>query len=165
VPTDIQRPLANPDPVELPPGVEVKEADLFIMANPPSSFDQIRTYIDEDGLGLPVSSFEDLIDAVGHLSFEVGMVALSQLSAHVMQMRGDFDAQVELAEAVFGDPELVERIARMAKTVGGALEIFPEQHITALQRLLVLYARPAPLGQEDPNEQRIFNRVFPAVSS
>ena len=164
VPTNIRRPLANPDPVDLPPGIQVNDAALLIMAKPPSSFDQIRTFVDEAGLGYSTSTFPDLTDAVGHLSFEVGMIALSQLSAHIVHMRGELNAQLELAQTVFGDDELVERIARVAKTVGGALEVFPEQHITALQRLLVLYGKSTPLGQEDPNEQRIFNRVFPAVS-
>jgi hypothetical protein len=93
------------------------------------------------------------------------MVALARLAAHVEHMRGETRAQLGLAEAVFGDSDLVARVTRFARAVNFELEVFPPQHISALQRLLVLHGADRALGEESDAEQAIFNRIFFAMAS
>ncbi len=166
VPTNVDRPAVTEGSDRPPPGVELPQPDLLVLARPPSSFEQFRTYPDEAGLGLPTSTPEDLAYAAGHLNFETGMVALAKLAAHVDHLRGNTRTQLTLAETVFGDDDLVARLTRFAQSVNFELEVFPPQHIAALQRLLVLHGRDAPV--EDArrgHEQVIFNRIFFAMAS
>jgi hypothetical protein len=117
-----------------------------VLGRAPSSFEQFRTYPDEAAIGYPISTPEELADAAGHLTFETTMVALARLAAHVEHMRGEPRAQLGLAEAVFGDADLVARLTRFAQAINFELEVFPPQHISALQRLLVLHGAERAIG-------------------
>jgi hypothetical protein len=151
---------------ELPPGVAAPEPDLVVFGRLPSSFEQMRAFMSEEALGLSESTPEELQALVSELSFEICMLALAQLAAHVRHMGGNTEAQLELAQVIFGDPRLVARIRRLARELGDNLEIFPEQHTTALQRLLVLDAKDVALGPAvEDGEQLIFNRAFVATST
>lgn len=163
-PTEVSRPVVPESGEELPAELSPPKPDLFVIGSLPSSFEQMRVFIDEDGLKLSQSTPDELREMASNLSFETCMVALGQLAAHIAHLRGDTEAQVQLAQSVFGDPRLVARIRRLAREVGGNLEVFAEQHITSLQRLLVLHAKSVPFGQHDPAEQRVFNRAFVATS-
>jgi hypothetical protein len=165
VPTNVSRPAVRASDDRLPPGVDLPRPDLFVLGRVPSSFEQFRTYPDEAALGYPISRSELLADAAGHLTFETGMLALARLAAHVEHMRGETRAQLRLAEAVFGDADLVARLTRFAEAVNFELEVFPPQHISALQRLLVLHGADRALGEESDQEQAIFNRIFFAMAS
>jgi hypothetical protein len=165
VPTNVPRPAIRAGDDRPPPGVDLPRPDLFVFGRTPSSFEQFRTYPDEAALGYPISTREDLANAAGHLTFETGMVALARLAAHVEHMRGDVRAQLRLGKEVFGDADLVARLTRFAQTVNFELEVFPPQHISALQRLLVLHGADRALGEESDEEQAIFNRIFFAMAS
>jgi hypothetical protein len=165
VPTNVDRPAVSASDERLRPGVDVPRPDLFVIGQLPSSFEQFRTYPDEAALGYPISTPKDLANAAGHLTFETGMMALARLAAHVEHMRGNPRAQLRLAEVVFGDADLVARLTRFAEAVDFELEVFPPQHISALQRLLVLHGADRALGEESNGEQAIFNRIFFAVAS
>jgi hypothetical protein len=165
VPTNIDRPAVRAGADRLPRGVDVSEPALFVLGRAPSSFEQFRAYPDEAALGYPISTPEDLADAAGHLTFETGIVALARLAAHVEHMHGEPRTQLSLAEAVFGDADLIARLTRFAQAVNFELEVFPPQHISALQRLLVLHGADRALGEETDVEQSIFNRIFFAMAS
>lgn len=165
IPTDIDRPAVPDSDEPLPAGLPVRPPDLVVLGRPPSSFEQFRVYPDESVLGLPVSTPEELAEAVGELTFGTTMLALARLAAHVNHMRGDTRAQLELAGEVFGDPSLLAGLQRFARTVNYELEVFPPQHITALQRLLVLHGREGAIGEHRPGEQAVFNRIFFAVAA
>jgi hypothetical protein len=164
-PTNVDGPAVRARDDRLPPGVGVPGPDLLVLGQAPSFVEQIRTYPDEAALGYPISPPEDLADATGHLTFETGMVGLARLAAHVEHMRGDARAQLSLAEAVFGDADLVAKLTRFAEAVNFELEIFPPQHITALQRLLVLHGADRAIGDESDEEQAVLNRIFFAMAS
>ena len=165
VPTNLDRPAVRASDDRPPPSVDLSRPDLFVLGRVPSSFEQFRTYPDEAAIGYPISTPEELADAAGHLTFETTMVALARLAAHVEHMRGETRAQLGLAEAVFGDADLVARLTRFAQAVNFELEVFPPQHISALQRLLVLHGAERAIGEESDVEQAIFNRIFFAMAS
>jgi hypothetical protein len=166
VPTNVDRPAVTKGGDRPPPGVELPPPGVLVLARPPSSFQQFRTYPDEQGLGWPTSTPADLADAAGHLTFETGIVALAKLAAHVDHLRGNTRAQLTLAETVFGNDDLLARLNRFARMVNFELEVFPPQHITTLQRLLVLHGRDGQLEDDRRGrEQVIFNRIFFATAS
>jgi hypothetical protein len=136
---------------------------FFVMARPPSAFDQMRVVVDEGGLNQRVSTSEELKAMAAHLSFEGSMLAISRLASRAWHIRGDIDAQLELAAQVFGDPRLPPAIAHLASAVP-TLEVFPEQHSAVLQRLLVLHGREARLGESREHEQVVFDRAWFAAA-
>jgi hypothetical protein len=165
VPTELARPKVSEDGRELEGGMPIPEEAMFIMANPPSALEQMRIVIDEGGLQLKQSTPAGLRGMAGRLSFENGMVALARLEAHIWHIRGDLDAQLALAPEIFGDPDFVARVRRLAKAEPDRLEIFPEQHSAALQRLLVLFAKEGTPGTAQDGEQDVFNRAYVAAAT
>jgi hypothetical protein len=168
IPTQVG-PNAIPEHDEpLPPGLPLSGGpDLLILAEPPSAFEQVHTFADEVRAGYPRNSTpEELIEMVSGLPLEPGMVALAQLSAHVAHFPLDTKAQLELAPTIFGDLRLVAHLKRFEREARGDLVIFPQQHMTALQRLLVLHGEDVALGAERPAaEQEVFNRAFFAAGA
>jgi hypothetical protein len=144
-------------------GMPIPSDAFFVMAKPPSAFDQMRVVIDESSLNQRVSSSEELKAMAARLSFENAMLAISRLAAHAWHIRGDTDAQVQLAPHVFGEPLLAPAIEQLASAVP-QLEVFPEQHSAVLQRLLVLYGRDAVLGERQDDEQMVFDRAWLAAA-
>lgn len=144
-------------------GMPISPKAFFVMANPPSAFDQMRVVIDESGLNQRVSTPDELKAMAAHLSFENAMLAISRLASYAWHIRGDTEAQLQLVPHVFGEPRLVPAIAQLARAVP-ELEIFPEQHSAVLQRLLVLYGREAVLGESQEGEQMVFDRAWLAAA-
>lgn len=141
----------------------ISPSAFLVTANPPSAFDQMRVVVDESSLDQRVSTPEELKAMATHLSFENGMLAISRLASHTWHIRGDTEAQLQLAEYVFGEPRLAPAIAQLASSVPD-LEIFPEQHSAVLQRLLVLYGRDGVLGESQEGEQLVFDRAWLAAA-
>lgn len=165
VPIEITRPKVSGDGSALADGTPISADTFFIMAEPPTAFDQMRLVIDETGLGLTQSTPAELRAMAGLLGFENGMVALARLEAHISHVRGDTPAQLGLAEEVFGDPRFVDRVRQLAAAEPDHLEIFPEQHSAVLQRLLVLYAEVGTPGTVREGEQEVFNRCYVASAT
>ncbi len=161
VPTEINRPVLSGDEAEAL-GSNRGSPLLMIVGRRPSSFEQMRVFIDEEAVGLVRSTPAEVETLAGQLSFETPMIGLAQLAAAVFHIRGDTAAQVALAETIFGSRAIVAGIQKMAREVGEHLEVFPEQHITSLQRLLVLHARDGDVG---PREQEIFDRALVGVAA
>lgn len=146
-------------------GAPIPQSAFFIMANPPSALEQMRVVIDESGVGLPESSVERLRAMAAALGFENTMLAICRLACHAWQIRGETEAQLALAPAIFGDADLVAAISRLARRDPGRLEIFPEQHAAVLQRLLVLFGRDVQLGEVEDGDQAIFNQAWLAAAT
>lgn len=95
--------------------------------------------VTEQVLGLPVSTKATLMECVGGLRFEIGMILVGRLQGELIHIRTDAVAQLELAAMLLEDPELLAGIT--AFLAGGPRRIvFSEQNLTALERLVVLHA-------------------------
>lgn len=162
VPTEIDRPVLSGPEAEALDNINFGAPPLMIVAQRPSSFEQMRVFVDEESVGLPASTPAEVEELVGGLSFETPMVGLAQMAAAVSHIRGDTAAQVELAGTIFASRRILAGIEKMAREVGDHLEVFPEQQITSLQRLLILHARDGDVG---PREQEIFDRALLAVAA
>jgi hypothetical protein len=165
VPVELNRPTISGDGNQLADGTPIAKGTFFIMANPPSSFEQMRIVLDESGLGLPISSLAQLREMVAALSFESAMVAISRLACHAWHIRGNTEAQLRLVPEIFGDQNLTAAISRLIERDPEQIEIFPEQHAAVLQRLLVLVGRDAQVGESQEGEQAIFNRAWLAAAT
>lgn len=165
VPSNSGRPTVVGDGSQFADGTRISNDALVVMSSVPSSFEQMRVVIDESGVGLPVSSRDQLRTLVSELSFENTMLAIARLASHTWQMRGDVEQQLALAPTIFGDQDLVEQIKLLTQGEPDRIEIFPEQHAAILQRLLVLFASDGDLGKPAPREQWIFNRAWLAAAS
>jgi hypothetical protein len=134
------------------------------MAEPPSAFDQFRIVIDESAFGLPVSTAEDLNSMVSKLGFERTMLCIARIANRGWHTRGETDVQIAMAREVFGQSPLTDAITSAARQ-NDRLEIFPEQHASVLQRLLVLRARSAAVDEYREGEQETFNRAWLAAAA
>lgn len=104
VPVTTSRPVVSPSGSRMGDGMPIPRSALFIMANPPSAFDQMRMVLDESSLDQRVSTPDQLKAMTSHLAFENGMLAISRLASHVWHLRGNPKAQIGLADYVFGEP-------------------------------------------------------------
>jgi hypothetical protein len=161
VPTEIDRPVLSGAEAELL-GADLGAPFLMVVGGRPSSFEQMRVFIDEESVGLTPSTPAEVEGLAAQLSFETPMVGLAQMAAAVFHIRGDTAAQIELAKTIFASRTILAGIEKMAREVGDHLEVFPEQNIASLQRLLVLSARE---GEIRPREQEIFDRALVGVAA
>jgi hypothetical protein len=150
---------------QVPP--ELREPpNVWIIGRLPSAWDQFGVYPDEPNLGLDRSDPNQLVRMAEMLPFERTVLALAQIAAHAMHLDDSAKEQVEFANEVFGDPDLVRSLAAFLKSSGAQARLFPPQHIAAWQRLLMLHGADVALGEEKSGEiQRIFNRAFYALGS
>lgn len=73
VPVMHSRPVVSPAGGRTGDGLPIPSNAFFVMANPPSTFDQMRVVIDESSLNQRVSTPDELKAMAAHLSFENGM--------------------------------------------------------------------------------------------
>jgi hypothetical protein len=82
VPSDSGRPTVVGDGSQFADGTRISNDALMVMPGVPSSFEQMRVVVDESGVGLPVSSRDQLRSLVSKLSFENTMLAIARLASH-----------------------------------------------------------------------------------
>ncbi|HEX4805052.1 MAG TPA: hypothetical protein VFU94_04050 [Conexibacter sp.] len=114
------------------------------MGDMPSAFDQIKVSTDEATLGLSVSSPEAQVARVSRLPFEMTAVVLSKLATHAEHAR-EHDRQLELVRWIFGTTPIWPRVESLVRNRD--MQMFPEQHLIALMRMLVMYANDEPLTE------------------
>lgn len=82
VPLEHSRPVVSPSGNQTGDGTPISPSSFFVMAEPPSAFDQMRVVLDESNLDQRVSTPDELKAMAAHLSFENGMLAISRLASH-----------------------------------------------------------------------------------
>lgn len=164
VPTEVNRPVIRTDLPPLPDGLALPEPSLVVIGRPVSSFDQFRVFVDEAALGLKTSTYADLVGYVSSLTCEPVMVALAKVIAEVRNLRGDTEAQLKLADRIFADGDLSRRFKRFVKSHPGDVEILTEQHLNALQRLLLIHGKYGAVESDVGGQQADFNKAVLATT-
>lgn len=165
VPTESPRPIFNDSPPDLPVALKPTADAFIVIGRQASALEQIRVFVDEVALGLPVSTLRQLNAAVEQLACEPTLEALAKVNAEVHHLRGDTIGQVELARRILDSPALVSRIERFVSAHPGGVEVFTEQHLTALQRLVVLNGKTGPIGNDVGKQQIAFNAAVFGVTA
>jgi hypothetical protein len=175
-----------PEWVELPSGLVVRgdaaatlipqrvaaPADLMppprfspVVNEPPSSLDQFHAFVDEETVGLPYSTLDDIRGRLSEVGFEIGVYALAAVAASVQPGARDLSDEIEMAGRFYSEAWLAQRLQEAARTRG--VHLFAEQHFFMLLRLLVLDAddRPLHAGFHSDDESRSLERAFLGMSA
>jgi hypothetical protein len=138
MPSTLGDEIAAGSPPDLPPDL-LPHPRPVLLHDPTAALDQIHAFVDEDSLGLPRSSFDDVVGYVGGLGFEPAMEEISILAARLSVVGRSPERQLALAELVFGDSPLCEQIKRQLRRHPGR-HVLAEQHLYTLMRLLIASA-------------------------
>jgi hypothetical protein len=134
----------------------------------PLSSDQLAGALNEEELGLEVSTLEQLVELARLLPFERSFLLTARLAAALSHVREDSEAQLELVRGwdVPGLTEAIEQVLRRHETEGRRLVIFAEQYLTVLQRLLVEHAADLDMAYEptDIDLRRTIRAIFASAS-
>ncbi len=122
-------------PPPVPDELRQDAIPVAIRSNRTSDFDQIGIFVNAAALELPDLTLGDLRDVVSVIHFEAGMVVLARLAAKVSALRRQRVDQLRLARGLFPSP-WIEQIEAFLNQHPNA-DLFSEQQITILQRLLV----------------------------
>ncbi len=82
------------------------------------------------------------MELVSELPFEPAMLVLAEAAGKAFELHGDREAELDLARAVYS-PEVYERIADFFARHSNA-ELWSEQQVFIMQRLVIEYARKVP---------------------
>src|SRR5207247_388708 len=116
-------------------------------------------------LGEPVSTLDRVRMMVRAVGFEPALEALSILAARTSAAGTSPEEQLRLAEFIYGDGALLEKIqGRLRENPG--MHVCAEQHIYPLMRLLIEDAPPKAIGTgPTPRETTLLPRAMLAMSS
>ena len=132
----------------LPAELVLPTAPVAVVDRLPTSADQMVGALNEEELGLPPASLDELLDWARLLPFEPLMLLFGRIAARIWHMRDDAAAQLRLMESWRMPNLLAAATAAMERDRGGMrMVVFAEQYLTALQRVLVDRARPRGLNQ------------------
>lgn len=113
---------------------------VAILDRLPNSFDEVHVFVDEDALGLEESSLDLLQTWVSQMGFDAASLSIARLACWIDDLPTDAATQVEFAEQAFMDSRIARRVDRFLKHRKGGV-VVAEQHLVALARLVVFYAR------------------------
>ena len=169
VPSSVADRIAETPPeIWLPPELRQPAQPIAIVDDLPMSADQFAGAMNEEELGLPVSTLDSLVGLVRLLPFERCILLAARLQAKLYDIREDADAQVEIVR-YWGMIELadaIEEVLRRHRAENRRLVVFAEQYLTVLQRLLVEQAEALTMDYE-PNDldlKRMIRALFAAAT-
>ncbi|MCP9486438.1 MAG: hypothetical protein MSC30_11295 [Gaiellaceae bacterium MAG52_C11] len=98
----------------IPAELRGEPAPLAVVDALPTSADQLAGALNEEELGLDVSTLEQLVDLVRLLPFERSFLLVARLAAALTHVREDAEAQLALVRRweVPGLAEAIERVLR-----------------------------------------------------
>lgn len=138
MPSTLGEEIAAGPPADLPSEL-LPDPRPVLFHTPAEATAQLHAFVDEDSLGLPRSSFEDVGGYVGGLGFEPAIEELSILAARLGAAGRSPGRQLALAELVFGDSPICEQIKEQLRRHPGR-HVLSEQHLYTLMRLLIAHA-------------------------
>lgn len=142
VPSSVAEYITAAEPAaaeQIPSELRGVPAPIAVVDRMPMSADQMAGALNEEELGLDVSTLERLENLVATLPFERAFLLVSRLAAELADVREDAAAQLEIVRG-WDVPPLADAIAEALarhEAEGRRLVIFAEQYLTVLQRLLI----------------------------
>lgn len=152
----------------IPAELRGEPAPVAVVDALPTSADQLAGALNEEELGLDVSTLEQLVGLVRLLPFERSFLLVARLAAALTHVREDAEAHLELVRRweVPGLAEAIERVLRRHEAEGPRLVILAEQYLTVLQRLLIEHAAELDMDYEPTRVDlaRTIRAIFAAAS-
>ena len=137
---------------------------IAVLNRLPGSFEQFGVFVDETAVGLPTSSLSGLEALVKKIGFEPAVAGLANVAIWIDDLPFDISSQMELARQIFCVDWIVERIESFLRPHPRAV-VVAEQHVVALNRLLVLHARDVPIAAIDERETLLIERALLGMSA
>jgi hypothetical protein len=126
----------------------------------------MAVFADESAAGLPVSSPAEVGGMVRSVPFEAAIRGVARLTAAVYAFEWDPDAQLRLAEQIFGQGSVLDHLRGFVGREAPHGRVFAEQNFMMLQRLLIDHARRAPISTPlTENEGLILSRLVLGVTA
>lgn len=121
---------------------------IAVVERLPTSADQMLGALNEEELGLPASSLEDLLEWGRLLPLEPAMLLLARIAAALWHVPVDAEAQLQIIASMDMPNLLAAADAAIYRDRDGTrVVVFAEQYVTALQRVVVERAQPRRLDQ------------------
>lgn len=153
---------ARPFPAELRPRAQA----VAVQRHLPSYLDQVAVVVDEPAVGVPVSTIAEIKALASTLPFPTAIRGVARLTAATWARSRNPDAQLALAQEVFGDSPVFARIRTFLAAEAPHGRVFAEQNLMVLQRLLIEHAQPGEIGIElTPTEIANWNHLLLAVTA
>lgn len=164
----VDRIAGTPPEIWLPPELRQPAQPIAIVDELPMSADQFAGAMNEEELGLPLSTLDSLLGLVELLPFERCILLAARLQAKLYDIREDADAQVGIVR-YWGMPELadaIDAVLQRHRNENRRLVVFAEQYLTVLQRLLVERAAALAMDYEptDLDLKRMIRAIFAAAT-
>lgn len=135
----------------------LEQAPRLVLPFKPAVRDGMGAYITEGELGFLPTSREELVDALREMPSELTFINIAALLSRVSRVRTDASGQLELAESLFGDAEVMSRLRAWCATDGHV--IFSEQALFALLAQAVIHCREDTSEEFSEDEQLESPRV------
>jgi hypothetical protein len=164
LPSTLRDSIPKEPPSDLPPELLPRPRPVAFHT-PVDASDQLHAFVNEDMLGLPVTTQEHLEEMIEELGFEPVIELVSILAARVAGAGRGVPAQLGLAEMVFADSPYLGPI-RSALRENPGTHVFAEQNVYALMQLLIDRAAPRQISRGvNAREQPLLNRSLLAVAA
>lgn len=130
-------------------------SDLSFPTGPgPSLLDQMVVVFDEEALGLPPATVEEVREQVSSLPWAQAAVLAARIATLLWPIRDDSEAQFGLARSVFGDAAIMNDFRRFLDSdLGAHRYLFHEQQLFVLLRLILEHGKSSdastPWTEED----------------
>ena len=97
----------------------------------------VIVYADEEAVGLPISSRVELEAMAATVPLVPALLGVARLAAVTYALPTDRDAQLRLAEEIFGEGPILDRLQAFTRSEKPRGMVFAEQNMFVLLRLLI----------------------------
>jgi hypothetical protein len=164
LPSEVRDSIPAQMPADLP--VELRpNPKPVIFHKPTESSAQLRVFVNEEMVGWPTSSLDDMRAMAGGLSFERAIEGLSVIAARIAGTDSSAAGQFAIAQEILAGTQLLGRVEEALRANPGA-HAFAEQNLYAFMQLLLEHGTD--VGFEDEvreAEPAIFNRSLLAATA
>jgi hypothetical protein len=150
----------------LPEELRPQPAPIAVVEHPPTDADVVIVYADEEAVGLPISPRTAVEAMAAAVPLAPALLGVARLSAFTYALPTDRDAQLRLAEEIFGKGPILDRLQAFTRSEKPRGIVFAEQNMLVLLRLLIEHAKSSPIDTSLTNDEAaILNRALLASTA
>jgi hypothetical protein len=131
----------------------------------PTAWDQVAVYIDETAANVETSTLADMRALIAPVPFFSAARGLANIAAKVHDLVGDTTGQIALARELYGEGPLFDAMLAFLRDGSAHRELFAEQHVFILFRVLIEAADHRADRDLRPEDLARLNRALLAATS